>query len=225
MKMMWQLLQAYFFPCLYCGSLQGTKALLCERCARQLEYYEHEQGLFHYNEAPYPIFALYEWNPGQSDLLSSTVLALKQGQRREAWNHYAQKFSQKRMALNMTPSKKIRFVPAPSSSGHKDHAFAHAEALAKHFSGEVVPCLKKLKKKSQRGGNRQQRQRLRLGLDEKYSEVSKDSTDTLWVFVDDILTTGSTAHAAYEVLGSPTHFEVWVLGRRSLSCGASRYLL
>lgn len=199
--------------------------MLCKRCLRQLEFYEHEDGLFHYNEAPYSIYSLYEWNPGQSDLLSSTFLALKQGQRREAWNHYAAGFVRKRMALNMSPSTKIRFVPAPSSSGQQDHALVYAEELARHFGGEVIPCLKKLKKKTQRGGNRRQRQRLRLGLDEKYSEVSKDSTDTLWVFVDDILTTGSTAHAAYEVLGTPTHFEVWVLGRRSLSCGASRYLL
>lgn len=218
-----QLFRSLMFPCLHCGSLQCSTLRLCPDCLGTLTRFQAE-GLHHYNEAPYPIYSFYEWNPGESDVLSTFFLSLK-GERSEGtWQQIAPLFAHQRMTRDL-PAQQLRIVVAPSSNGGPDHAYFWGKSIAAHLSAEFVPCLVKSRKRHQRGASRRQRQRLRIEVDEKYSELSKDSTEVLWVFVDDILTTGSTAHAAYEALGSPPHFEVWVLGRRSLSCGASRYLL
>lgn len=223
MNFLTQLFRSFVFPCLHCGSLQSTTLQFCTNCFATLSRFQSER-LHCYNEAPYPIYAQYEWNPGESDLLSTLFLSMK-GSRSEArWQTIAPLFANKRMSEEIA-SLPVRIVPAPSSVSGPDHAFYWGRALAAHLQAEFAPCLVKAQKRHQRGANKRQRQRLRIEVDEKYSGLSKESTEVLWVFVDDILTTGSTAHAAYEALGSPPHFEVWVLGRRSLSCGASRYLL
>ncbi len=218
-----KLFRSFAFPCLHCGSLQCSTAQLCADCFATLGKFQSEE-LHFYNEAPYPIYALYEWNPGESDVLSTLFLSMKGSRSERKWKNMAPYFSRKRWSDEVCDLP-IRFVPAPSSSGSPDHAYFWGKALAEQFQGELVSCLIKTGKRHQRGASRRQRQRLRIEVDEKYSGLLNESTEVLWVFVDDILTTGSTAHAAYEALGSPPHFEVWVLGRRSLSCGASRYLL
>ncbi len=61
-------------------------------------------------------------------------------------------------------------------------------------------------------------------IENSTSHVDFDAK-SFWIFADDIITTGATARAAHKALGTPKHFEVWVLAQRALSCGASRDLL
>ena len=217
------LFSSLLFPCLHCGSLQCQKPPLCTQCSQQLVRYEGAP-LHQYDEGLFQAYSQYEWSPGQSDIFSSMVLSLKGKYSRRYWARLAAEFVQKRLSLEMQ-NRPIKIVPAPSSSGKKDHAFWWGETLARELKADFVPCLQKATKRSQRGQSRQQRSKLRISVDEKYSDQIDSSSEALWVFVDDILTTGATAHAAYEALGSPPHFEVWVLGYRSLSCGVSRDLL
>lgn len=218
-----QFLRSFLLPCLHCGSLQCSGVRLCRHCFVTLKRFQKEQ-LYSYIEAPYPIYAQYEWNPEESDILSTFFLSLKGSRSETSWQELAPLFVQRRLSRE-TVNLPMRIVPAPSSTGQMDHAFFWGQALAKQLQAELVSCLVKTQKNHQRGASRRQRQRLRIDVDEKYSDLLKDPTEVLWIFTDDILTTGSTAHAAYEALGCPPHFEVWVLGRRSLACGASRYLL
>lgn len=223
MKAILNYLQSYKAPCLHCGSLQCASPPLCVPCFKALERFEGLP-LRVYTEGPFPVYSFYEWIPGESDILSKFFLKLKGPRSAGYWTSLAPSFVSRRLSLPIKDMP-IRIVMAPSSSGLRDHAYHWAEALAVLLEADLVPCLKKTRLESQRGSSLKKRQRLRLELVEKYSGLLSEPTETLWVFVDDILTSGSTAHAAYEALGSPPHFEAWVLGRRSLSCGASTYLL
>jgi predicted amidophosphoribosyltransferase len=210
-------------PCLHCGFLWRTDSYLCLTCNNTIEVYQ-SYDLHRNTEGPYPIYSLYKWVPGKSDILSNLILSLKGDKACLQWRHFASKFSLRRV-VQLERSLPIYIVPAPSSTRKKDHAYLWGKALGEVISAQVIPCLRKIKPRSQRGANKATRQKILIELDENYSQIMEDMKDCRIVFVDDILTTGSTAHAAYEALGCPVNFEVWVLGYRSLSCGVSESLL
>lgn len=169
------------------------------------------------------IQSLYDWSPGQSDLLSHLILWLKGPRQRQAWKYYAQRMAQR----HWRPQEgKVIVVPAPATrpSAH-DHASLWGQSLAEALGAEFLPCLRKSGSFSQRGADPGTRSLIELELIENYTEVVGFSTQIQWIFADDIVTTGSTARAARRALGSPVNFQVWALAQRSLSCGASRDLL
>ncbi|WP_413576339.1 hypothetical protein ACLVWU_18325 [Bdellovibrio sp. HCB290] len=164
-------------------------------------------------------YMLFRWNPGTSDLLSAQLAGLKGYRKNPDWKHWAQNFISKRIQMGL-PTRKIIIIPAPSS-GHRagDHAQQWAQALADAVGAELCLCLTKKAKTHQRGATRDRRVLVELELDENSSMVSEFWSEALWVFADDIVTTGSTALAAYEALGRPPHFEAWALAHRTLACG------
>ncbi len=205
--------------CLHCGSFQVEQAGLCVPCHEVLNHYPHRA-----RRRQDWLRALYSWNPGESDLLSALVLSLKGRHNKAGWEHFARKMVQQQV-LRLSGGRRLHFVPAPSKSGAEDHASLFARALAAHMGGVFNPCLRKASSGKQRRSDRGERALIAMELVEKNTELSINSTDILWIFVDDILTTGSTARAARLALGSPPHFEVWVLAERGLSCGASTDML
>jgi len=210
-------------PCLHCGSFLKTEGLLCNPCRDLVSSYlsstlEGSQFL------TFQIYAAFRWRPGASDLLSRQLVHLKGARAFRDWNYWAERFVQRRQCLSSL-NRPIRIVPAPSSTGNKDHAFFWAQALSQQVGGELFPCLKKAQSHKQRWSSLSDRLGLQFDLDENNSELPIDWSEVLWVFADDIVTTGSTALAAYKALGSPPHFEVWTLAKRTLSCGASTDLL
>ena len=210
-------------PCLHCGSFLKTEGFLCCPCRDLISSYlsptlESSQVL------NFDMYAAFRWNPGASDLLSSQLVHLKGSRAYSDWNYWAERFVQRRLALAPL-NRPIRIVPAPSSTGKKDHAFHWAQALSNEIGGELFPCLTKPQNHKQRWSSLSERLGVQFDLDENNSELPIDWSEVLWVFADDIVTTGSTALAAYKSLGSPPHFEVWTLAKRTLSCGASTDLL
>lgn len=168
---------------------------------------------------------LYRWSPGRSDILSGLILWLKGSQQKCAWKYYAQKMA-RRYASDLPQGFKIYVVPAPSRHpNQRDHAYLWAEGLSLALGAEILPCLRKTGQYSQRGADRGTRALIEMGLIEKYTESVDFQSQALWIFADDIVTTGATARSAHIALGVPKHFEVWALAQRSLSCGASKDLL
>lgn len=203
-------------PCLNCGSLRSQNLGMCIPCHEALQALR--------SPPPRPgLKTLYTWSPGSSDLLSMLVLHLKGPKRVGLWDELAAKFLQAHFPAGV--ERRLYLVPAPSRDGSADHAALFARALAMRTGGVYFPCLRKSGSQTQRGSGRGERFLLEIELDEKNTLPSGDWAQIQWIFVDDIVTTGSTAHAARRALGSPPHFEVWVLAERSLSCGASRDLL
>ncbi|MGZ3774928.1 MAG: hypothetical protein ACXVCN_14480 [Bdellovibrio sp.] len=132
----------------------------------------------------------------------------------------------KKNLMEISNVKKVCIVPAPASSeGQKDHAFLWGRALADSFGADFVPLLKKVSNKHQRGGDRGERALVEMEIVENYSKDMSFTHETLFIFADDVLTTGATARAAFKALGSPPYFEIWALAHRRLSCGAPTDLL
>lgn len=162
--------------------------------------------------------ALFHWIPGQSDLLSTLILSLKNGGSKKAWHCYAQMMVSIYF-VDLPANRKLIVVPAPPSKlGQKDHAYEWAFALAHLLGASLYTGLRK-KGGRQRRRDRGDRALLQMEAVEINTSLSQDSTEAIWIFADDIVTTGSTAHAAYLALGKPSHFVTWVLAQRSLSCG------
>lgn len=222
MKSIAQFLLKYLSCCLNCGSLLVSRAVHCNPCDNALRSLRTKGAKY---EAPLKIHAYYFWNPGQSDSLSRLFISLKGGRTERFWRFYATRFMAQ-VIHSFPEDRPIYIVPAPSrTKGKKDHAFLWAQALAEACGGLLIPCLEKHSYSHQRFSDRGDRALIEMKLDEIYTQTVDFSDRALWIFADDILTTGSTARAAHKALGHPANFEVWVLAQRGLSCGASRTLL
>ncbi|KYG66645.1 hypothetical protein AZI86_06260 [Bdellovibrio bacteriovorus] len=120
---------------------------------------------------------------------------------------------------------KIYVVPAPSKKGQTDHAMLWAQGLSQALGAELLPCLRKTGQYAQRGADRGTRALIEMELIENNTDTVDFESQILWIFADDIVTTGATARSAHIALGRPANFQIWALAQRSLSCGASKDLL
>ncbi len=151
--------------------------------------------------------SLFRWPPGESDALSSLILQMKE-ESADAWKIWALEF----MSQIEHTSKKTILVSSESSSGKK-HAQNFAGALSSYLG---YPHICPLKPK-QMGTN--QRELKRLERSQREFELSVEFSkphQTRIIFVDDVVTTGQTAQAAYRALKEPYDFEVWSLIYREL---------
>lgn len=214
-------LKNYGCCCLNCGSFLTVEGLLCLSCRESLAYLRASESN---PKQPIRLKSLYYWYPGQSDLLSKLVLNLKGSKAKNAWQYYARCFA--RMNITENYNQPLCIVPAPSGTDDlEDHAFLWAKALATSVGAQFFPCLRKVSTGHQRGAQRGERALVDLEAVEISSFQPRITADTLFIFADDVFTTGATARAAHKALGFPKNFEVWTLVHRGLSCGASSDLL
>jgi len=114
------------------------------------------------------------------------------------------------VALQKSPQISAGFLfPAPSASG-RHHAHHLAAALGQVTGFPVCDQLRLtgehlgLQKLQGLGARHLRKMRTVSG---PWQQVGKGVP----IFVDDILTTGATAMAAHQALGSPANFQVWTL--------------
>lgn len=222
MKLILNLIQKYMGCCLNCGSFQPKLGCLCDACEKSLKLWRNHQ-----EKEPLrglQIRSLYHWAPGRSDILSKLILWLKGSRHEVAWHYYAQEMS-KNYCESLPKNFNIYVVPAPSRNGEMDHAALWAEGLSRALGAEFRPCLRKASELHQRGSDRGTRALIEMEVIENNTDSVDFESQVLWIFADDIVTTGSTARSAHIALGRPVHFQIWSLAQRSLSCGASKDLL
>lgn len=212
----------YCSCCLNCGSFIVQEGGLCVACNASCIDLEATKDLF---ISGLPVKVLFNWRPGESDLLSKLILFLKGGKAVWIWRHYAQWLA-KREIGTINHALPLYIIPAPAKKrGHKDHAYVLGEALVSLIGGRLFPCLSRVSTTHQRFADIHERSFAEMEVLEKYTNSEDLAGTAVWIFVDDVVTTGATAQAAYRALGCPANFQVWALAHRSLSCGASRDLL
>ncbi|MES2802346.1 MAG: phosphoribosyltransferase family protein [Bdellovibrionota bacterium] len=163
---------------------------------------------------------LFRWIPGASDVLSRYVYLLKSPLAEPLWHELARYFiSLKEISINQ---KRI-FIPIPSRKNRK-HSLYFAEALAEQCGGVVLPLLSinAFDVIEQKAKNKEQRHKISFSVNEEFTEQLRLG-QTL-VIVDDVITTGASYEAAYNVLKSrvvcPKNIELWTaFHRESMSIG------
>lgn len=104
------------------------------------------------------------------------------------------------------------FVPSPPKKTWMkyDHAFRIALALAKICEGRVQSCLQRTE-----GGQKEQKKKTEEERWEiEYSCLEAIELEGKYVFVDDLITTGASLHAAHRALGFPKNYRGFSLYHR-----------
>ncbi len=155
--------------------------------------------------------ALFLWTRHSDRDLRPLIYALKGGRQRTAFALLAREFSFSLSETHYLANEDTVVVPAPRRSVSKDHAYRWAEALGAIWQWPVRELLDfhdPRRGSLQKQRRRSERYQLEFKLKERFTRKQRI------VFVDDVITTGATAQAAYEALGQPAKFETWVLVAR-----------
>jgi len=229
MKLSKNLLWFGLRACLYCGSLRRNSDGLCEICSENLWAWQpKEYGLFHQRIEKLQVSSLFHWVPKKQEVLSRLARALKGEGGESLWQFYGEEFwSRKLLDHRDSKIRPLLLIPSPAKNNKKDHAAFFTQSLVSASGATAYPCLRRVEQLSQKEKSRSERFRAKLEWSEDFTQpdFAKISVGKQVIFIDDVVTTGATAKAAWKTLGKPRDFAVWSLAQRGLSCGASTDLV
>lgn len=199
--------QSLYNPnCLSCGSYFVHNHLFCDYCYTvkiepKLDLKKHS---FASGNVAYSIF---DWNPGESDLLSEMVYRFKSDRSILAWRHYSE-LAIKAFSYEMDPTEFSYVVPIPGSKKTSVHAGVFAAIVSEIIKKPVLDILikpksddqnkeQKLKSKAERSLNQF---RLREEFTQNFDYL--DITNKRILLVDDIITTGNSYNQCLQVIGT-----------------------
>lgn len=223
----------YLKACSYCGSLQITESGLCTECFHCLQRFHDapkevlsqkdsspKKGKFGDGDRPpiesNRIQAYYSWKANESNMLSVHLKALKGASSAFAWTYYGVEMARK-WRPHLPHQGQINIVYPRSRTLRPDHAHYFARAIGAVLGAPIFSLRHiQTKRREQKKLSLQERSHLEFGLDEKISDLIKNCPDDIWIFVDDVYTTGATQEAVKKALGNPKNMYTWVLAKRTL---------
>jgi predicted amidophosphoribosyltransferase len=195
--------------CVLCSAFSGHFNL-CGHCAAEL--YARQEPVVR-KDRELVVKSLFAWRKDGLPALRRVVHTMKGHEDPLDWREFA---------LWMTEQFKTRrqrvLVPVPSR--HANHSLGLARSLSKWTGWPLVDALEVVGKREQKSLTREGRQSVRFHMKPQFQ--CKEFTGV--VIVDDVVTTGATAHSCFHALGSPKGVEVWCLMDRR-PCGLDGALL
>lgn len=229
----------FFRSCASCGfpawpvphSSLTTISLFCTHCEEALASIQNRGEKLQQAGYPFEVSALFCWTPLTDPLVRPLLYALKGGWQVAAMREFARRLSFENSSK--TKGQRLLFVHPPARAGRSrfDHAALLAHCLAHEWNGRVWQGLVRPHSRlslfqhlrvaiQSRDGQKHQTRRERAQLRfEGTMGCPLEEFDRI-IFVDDVITTGATAMAAYMALGDPESFEVWALAARPQLAGS-----
>ena len=208
--------------CCHCHSWVGQNNPLCSHC---LSHFKNQIQLnrFYYRDQ-FPVSYFLSWTQ-KNHLINNYIYALKKGFFFDEYLNFSHHILQDRL-LRQNNIPNYLFIPCPRASTFQssismaspqtDHAHQWSLALETTFQCESKELLQFTQSPSNPHSQKQLSKGERLKRKMELRQASQLSSSTHYIFVDDVLTTGATAWAAYEALNKPKNFEVWVIAYRPL---------
>lgn len=197
----WIFLDQISNSCAFC-SYSFSMGLVCEKCWGNFllpKVTDKKNYIFHLKH-----WYLFEWT-SENTFIEKLIYNLKAGFHVNTVKLLAQLLIQQRLKQKRFP-KKIKIICSPTAEGVKinnDHSYILARELAQILNCEIYVGL--IKNQTQKEKNKKERNKIKIKLTHNFI-IDPDVT---YVFVDDVVTTGSTAFQTFLSLGRPSQFEVW----------------
>lgn len=216
--------------CAICGSYPTIKnIILCAICERQsLKWFfpdnpnwiRDERNILD-NQIDFAKAQVgFIWPPNEARAKVHLLHALKGRSCEMTWKLMAHRFVERQYSVaQKTKHKRWLLLPIPSRHQEKeDHAWRWAKSLAPLVGGHVLQVFKR----TDEPGEQKHRSKVHR-TDLKFELITPDLDNWLgrqtrrgWgiAVVDDVVTTGSTARAAWDALGQPPSLSIWALAHR-----------
>lgn len=197
----------YFSCCFYCQSSIVWRWGLCFFCARIFE--EHIKPGTLNIDPNLKVCYLIPWKKNHSRVVQSFLLGLKGGARTDVFNELASLFCAQ---FDKPTGCSRAIIPIPGSHRWRRHSHTLAQEIFSQTCCQtdlLLECLERKSTVSQKQLSRGQRRQIFLCSSEKFTSPMS------LIFVDDVLTTGQSALAAWRAVGSPPSSQIWVIAYRS----------
>ncbi len=191
---------------------------LCAGCLKKLKgFYLKPQHIMRM-QSSFRHLRLIDWTSENDSFIRAVLTSLKGVRRSLFFTVLAKEFFIRLKYLSsLQRDAPFTFVPCPSRTSSKDHGFFWAEALGKKFRLPVQRMLNLVELDSiQKSKNLSLRGERKFLLTKDEHQLKNKNL----VFIDDVVTSGATAKAAWLALGKPRSFMVWsIFWRKRLHRG------
>lgn len=194
--------------CPICGGFLSLTNTICQNCNNK--FFDTIDAKSAETKLPFPVYSLWTW--GKLDYnISFLLYSLKGG----GDSCLYQQIAKECMFHFFFVNKDAIYIPAASRTLDLDHSGCFAKALSKNSLGQLLNILIRGNKQKQKRLSKIERTKKNIFLSKDFDKNSlPDLKNKNIIFVDDVLTTGSTAMASYKALGCPKNFKVLVLAYR-----------